>query len=46
MNKLNGNKRKMVLGLLVEGQSMRSISRVTDVSRNTINKLMVNAGRA
>ena len=32
--------------MLVEGSSLRSISRVADVSVNTVTKLMVDAGRA
>lgn len=32
--------------MLVEGSSMRSISRVTDVSINTVSKLLVDAGNA
>ena len=46
MNKLPLHKRKMVLNMLVEGSSMWSISRVADVSFNTVNKLLVDAGRA
>ena len=32
--------------MLVEGSSMRSISRVADVSINTVTKLLVDAGEA
>ena len=46
MNRLTREKRRMILSLLVEGTSMRSISRTTDVSINTITKLLVDAGTA
>jgi IS1 family transposase len=46
MNKLPVHKRVQVLSMLVEGSSMRSISRVADVSINTVTKLLVDAGRA
>lgn len=46
MNKLSIEKRRQILAMLVEGSSMRSISRVTDVSINTVSKLLVDAGNA
>lgn len=46
MNKLNRDKRTLILKLLVEGSSMRSISRATGVSINTVTKLMIDAGLA
>lgn len=46
MNKLPNEKRKMILNLLVEGNSMRSISRVVGVSINTVTKLLISAGEA
>jgi IS1 family transposase len=46
MNKLPLAKRVQVLSMLCEGSSMRSISRVVDVSFNTIDKLLQNAGAA
>jgi IS1 family transposase len=45
MNKLPLETRVRILNLLVEGSSLRSISRVCDVSINTITKLLVDAGR-
>src|SRR5438309_10712198 len=45
MNKLPLEKRTQILNLLVEGSSLRSISRVCDVSINTVTKLLVDAGR-
>lgn len=36
----------MILSLLVEGSSMRSISRTTGVSINTVTKLLIDAGLA
>lgn len=46
MNKLPLHKRVMILSLLVEGMSMRSISRTVGVSINTVTKLLVEAGEA
>ena len=46
MNKLPLAKRVQILSMLVEGSSMRSISRVADVSINTIAKLLAEAGEA
>lgn len=46
MNKLPLEKRVQILHMLCEGSSMRSISRVADVSINTVSKLLVDAGRA
>jgi hypothetical protein len=45
MNKLPLETRVRILNLLVEGSSLRSISRVCDVSINTVTKLLVDAGR-
>ena len=44
MNKLPLAKRVQILSMLVEGCSMRSISRIADVSINTVTKLLVDAG--
>lgn len=44
MNKLPAAKRARVLSRLCEGNSMRSASRLADVSINTISKLLVDAG--
>lgn len=44
MNKLPLSKRVQILSLLCEGSSMRSISRVCDVSINTVAKMLVDAG--
>jgi IS1 family transposase len=46
MNKLPIEKRVQILCMLCEGSSMRAISRVCDVSINTVSKLLVDAGRA
>ena len=46
MNKLPLAKRVQILSMLVEGSSMRSISRVADVSINTVSGLLVDAGKA
>lgn len=46
MNKLPIEKRRQILAMLVEGSSMRSISRIVDVSINTVSKLLVDSGEA
>lgn len=46
MNKLSLHKRVMILNMLVEGMSMRSISRTVGVSINTVTKLLIEAGEA
>ncbi len=46
MNKLPHAKRCQILAMLCEGSSMRSISRIVDVSINTVSKLLVEAGEA
>src|SRR5215207_9567265 len=46
MNKLPLAKRVQILSMLCEGSSLRSISRVCDVSINTVSKLLVDAGEA
>lgn len=44
MNKLPLKTRVQILTMLCEGSSMRSISRIADVSINTVSKLLVDAG--
>ena len=46
MNKLSISKRAQILSMLVEGMSMRSITRITGVSINTVAKLLNDAGHA
>ena len=46
MNRLPKGKRAQLLEMLVEGMSMRSASRIADVSFNTVAKLLVEAGEA
>ena len=46
MNKLSTEKRVQILGMLVEGVSMRAISRLTKVSINTVTKLLTDAADA
>jgi len=46
MNKLPLAKRAQILSMLCEGASMRSVSRLADVSTNTVSKLLVDAGKA
>ena len=46
MNKLPLSKRAKIISMLVEGMSLRSISRIEDVSINTVSKLLIGAGEA
>lgn len=46
MNTLTQDERVRVVAALVEGNSLRSTSRMTGVARNTINKLLVDLGSA
>lgn len=46
MNRLSLEKRKQIIQLLVEGNSLRSTSRVADVSINTVSSLLVKVGAA
>jgi IS1 family transposase len=45
VNKLSTEKRVQILNLLVEGVSLRAISRLADVSINTVTKLLIDAGK-
>jgi IS1 family transposase len=45
MSKLPTDKRVQILSMLCEGSSMRSISRVADVSINTVAKVLEDAGK-
>lgn len=44
MNTLPIEQKTLILSLLSEGNSLRTISRITGVARNTINKLLLEAG--
>ena len=46
MNKLSRDARAQILGMMVEGMSIRGISRMTGASKNTVVKLLENAGEA
>lgn len=46
MNKLPAAKRAQILAMMVEGVSIRAISRMTGASKNTIVKLLADAGQA
>lgn len=46
MNKLSTEARAKILSMLVEGMSMRAVTRLADVSINTVTKLLVDAGNA
>lgn len=46
MNRLTRDDRARILHLLCEGQSIRAITRLTGASKNTVAKLLADAGRA
>ncbi len=46
MNKLDRMARSQILHLLCEGQSIRAVTRLTGCSKNTVAKLLVEAGHA
>lgn len=46
MNRLSLEKRSQIVQLLVEGNSLRAVSRIVDVSINTVTKLLVDVGKA
>ncbi len=46
MNKLSRAQRTQIISLLVEGMSLRAITRISGASINTVTKLLVDAGRA
>ena len=46
MRKLDTKTRTLIIRLLVEGNSIRATARIADVSKNTVNKLLNDAGAA
>lgn len=46
MRRLDTKTRALILRLLVEGNSIRATSRIADVSKNTVTKLLEDAGKA
>lgn len=46
MNKLDAKARAQILHLLCEGNSIRAVTRLTGASKNTVSKLMIEAGQA
>src|SRR5262245_58407871 len=46
MNKLDRKARAQILHMLCEGRSIRAITRITGASKNTVAKLLVDAGTA
>src|SRR3984893_1684465 len=46
MNRLSIEARASIIGMLVEGNSLRATSRMADVSINTVTKLLVDVGTA
>jgi IS1 family transposase len=46
MNKLSTERRATILGMMVEGNSIRAISRMSGASKNTIVKFLEDAGEA
>jgi len=45
MNKLDSKTREIILRCLVDGNSIRAPARITGVSKNTVNKLFIDAAR-
>jgi IS1 family transposase len=46
MNRLSNDERANILHLLCEGMSIRAITRLTGASKNTVAKLLIDAGKA
>ncbi|KMK67148.1 transposase [Puniceibacterium sp. IMCC21224] len=46
MRKLDTKTRALIIRLLVEGNSIRATTRIADVSKNTVTKLLEDAGKA
>ncbi len=46
MNRLTPESRAQILHMLCEGNSIRAITRMTGVSKNTVTKLLIDAGMA
>jgi IS1 family transposase len=46
MNKLSSERRAQIIGMMAEGISIRAICRLTGVSKNTVAKLLRDAGEA
>jgi IS1 family transposase len=46
MNRLTAEDRARILHLLCEGQSIRAVTRLTGASKNTVTKLLIDAGKA
>ena len=46
MNKLDRETRAQILHLLCEGNSIRAVTRITGKSKNTVVKLLIDAGQA
>jgi hypothetical protein len=46
MNKLDHESRCRILHLLCEGSGIRAVTRLTNASKNTVARLLVDAGRA
>jgi IS1 family transposase len=46
MNRLTSEDRARILHLLCEGSSIRAVTRLTGASKNTVIKLMIDAGKA
>ena len=46
MNRLTRDERAQILHLLCEGSSIRAVTRLTGASKNTVIKLMIEAGKA
>ena len=44
MNRLSTEKRAAILGMLVEGNSLRATTRMASISINTVSKLLLDIG--
>jgi hypothetical protein len=46
MNRLSTEKRAQIVGMMIEGNSIRSITRVTGICQEAITKLLCDLGKA
>ena len=46
MNRLDTKTRKLIIRCLVEGQGIRATARTAEVSKNTVTKMLIDAGKA
>ena len=46
MNRLDTKTRKLIIRCLVEGQGIRATARTAEVRKNTVTKMLIDAGKA